>query len=454
MVEVLAPPTHSVAIIGGGLAGLSAAAKLAEQGIPVTLFEAAPQLGGRARRVVWKNAQLDNGQHILLGAYHQTLELLRLVGVDEKSALQRLPLSLTMHNALNLQTFSVNAWSFLPAPLHLLLGLCSTQGLSWGERLAAIRFFTRLKLQRFKLVADLPLADFLAQHRQPQKLVQALWEPLCLAALNTPLRQASAQVFLNVLRDSFNQTRSDSDLLLPKIDLSELFADAIETYIKKHGTQIKLGQAIKNIETVQDGFNHTFKLSNEAKDEYHFSHVIVATSPFRATDLGLPLSFSLDLPTFNYQPIYTVYLQYPAETKLPRAMTGFCNTLSQWVFDRGQLCGQAGLMAVIISAEGPHQNLTQQELAERVAAEMKQTFADLPKPLWHKVIAEKRATFACTPNLQRPHMQTSIPNLYLAGDYVAGDNAASDYPATIESAIRSGVACATAITEQIHTQNL
>jgi uncharacterized protein with NAD-binding domain and iron-sulfur cluster len=252
-----------------------------------------------------------------------------------------------------------------------------------------------------------------------------------------------------VLRDSFNKTRSDSDLLLPKIDLSALFADAIETYIKKHGAQIKLDHAINNIETFQDGFNYTFKLSNEAKEEYHFSHIIIATSPFRAGELA----FSLDLPTFNYQPIYTVYLQYPAEIKLPRAMTGFCNTLSQWVFDREQLCGQAGLMAVIISAEGPHQNLTQQELAERVVAEMKQTFADLPEPLWHKVIAEKRATFACTPNLQRPQMQTSFPNLYLAGDYVAGDDAESDYPATIESAVRSGVACAKAIAHRIHTQN-
>jgi predicted NAD/FAD-dependent oxidoreductase len=139
-----------------------------------------------------------------------------------------------------------------------------------------------------------------------------------------------------------------------------------------------------------------------------------------------------------------VYLQYPTCTKLPRVMTGLCNTLSQWAFDRGQLCGQAGLIAVIISAEGTHQNLTQQELAERVIVEMKQAFTNLPKPIWHKVIAEKRATFTCKPNLQRPLMQTQWPGLYLAGDYVA-----SDYPATIEGAIHSGMACAKHIAEQI-----
>ena len=434
MAEVLKsqPLNKSVAIIGGGLAGLTAAAKLAEQGISTTLFEAAPQLGGRARRVTWKNTHLDNGQHILLGAYHHTLQLLRLIKVDEKSALLRMPLALHMSKFLSLE-----AGRYLPAPFHLLFGLLTAKGLNWLEKWAAVRFFIQLKLQGFHIAHDQPLASFLVLNQQPQKLIQLLWEPLCLAALNTPLHQASTQVFLNVLRDSFNKKRSDSNLLLPKIDLSALFADAIAAYTQKKGLQIKLNQTITKIEPVQDGF----KLTNEAKDEFHFSHVIVATSPFRISELGL----ALKLPKLNlsYQPIYTVYLQYPPDTKLPRMMTGLCNTLSQWVFDRSQLCGQAGLIAVIISAEGPHQKLTQQALAERVVAEMKQTFTDLPEPIWHKVIAEKRATFACTPNLQRPQTQTEWPNLYLAGDYVAGD-----YPATIEGAIRSGMACAKQITEQ------
>ena len=434
MAEVLKsqPLNKSVAIIGGGLAGLTAAAKLAEQGISTTLFEAAPQLGGRARRVTWKNTHLDNGQHILLGAYHHTLQLLRLIKVDEKSALLRMPLALHMSKFLSLK-----AGRYLPAPFHLLFGLLTAKGLNWLEKWAAVRFFIQLKLQGFHIAQDQPLASFLALNQQPQKLIQLLWEPLCLAALNTPLHQASTQVFLNVLRDSFNKKRSDSDLLLPKIDLSALFADAIAAYTQKKGLQIKLNQTITKIEPVQDGF----KLTNEAKDEFHFSHVIVATSPFRISELGLALK--LPKPNLSYQPIYTVYLQYPPDTKLPRMMTGLCNTLSQWVFDRSQLCGQAGLIAVIISAEGPHQKLTQQALAERVVAEMKQTFTDLPEPIWHKVIAEKRATFACTPNLQRPQTQTEWPNLYLAGDYVAGD-----YPATIEGAIRSGMACAKQIAEQ------
>jgi uncharacterized protein with NAD-binding domain and iron-sulfur cluster len=117
------------------------------------------------------------------------------------------------------------------------------------------------------------------------------------------------------------------------------------------------------------------------------------------------------------------------------------NIISQWVFDRGQLCGQKGLMAVIVSAEGDHQKLTQDELALTIARELSHAFPSLPKPLWHKVIAEKRATFSCVTNLARPTNKTAQPHLYLAGDYTY-----ADYPATIESAVRSGIACANLIT--------
>ncbi|MDO9394181.1 MAG: FAD-dependent oxidoreductase, partial [Methylotenera sp.] len=148
--------------------------------------------------------------------------------------------------------------------------------------------------------------------------------------------------------------------------------------------------------------------------------------------------------SYGYQPIYTIYLQYPPEIKLPTVMTGLTGTLGQWVFDRGQLCEQKGLMAVIISGSGKHQLLSQDELALTIAKEINQAFPDIPKPLWHKVIAEKRATFSCAPNLARPTNKTLQPRLYLAGDYTY-----ADYPATIEGAIRSGITCANLISNHV-----
>lgn len=118
-------------------------------------------------------------------------------------------------------------------------------------------------------------------------------------------------------------------------------------------------------------------------------------------------------------------------------MIGLSNGLGQWVFDRGQLCQQHGLLAVVISGAGLHLNLSQAQLAEAVTAQLQQAFPELGKPLWHKVITEKRATYACKPDLIRPLQQTALPNFYLAGDYCY-----ADYPATIEGAVRSGLICA------------
>jgi squalene-associated FAD-dependent desaturase len=412
-----------VAIIGGGLAGLSAATKVAEAGVDVTLFEAAPQLGGRVRAVVWKDQRLDNGQHILLGAYQNTLQLIASVGVDESHVLLRLPLTLNMHGA-----FTLKAKNF-PAPFHLLFGLLSATGLNWDERFAAIHFFLWLKAKRFKLTQDESLLSLLTRKNQPARLIKWLWEPLCLAALNTPIATASAQTYLNVLKDSFNQSKTDSDLLLPKVDLSALLSEPIAEHIQKNGGKIGLNTTVSHIEQTANGF----RLDIANKEVVEFSHVVIATSPHHLFSITSQLDIAAD-HVFDYQPIYTVYIQYPNHIKLPNVMTGFTRGITQWAFDRGQLCGQDGLIAVIISAEGAHQKLSQQALSESIIEELKVAFPFLPAPEWHKVIAEKRATFACTAGLKRPAQQTGIKNLYLAGDYTEGD-----YPATIEGAIRSGL---------------
>lgn len=424
------------AVIGGGYAGMAAAVELASSGGSVKVFEAGPVLGGRARRVEMDGLALDNGQHMLVGAYGELLRLMALTGLDEAQVLWRQPLDLDVLDAAGARAFRLSC-PRLPAPLHSLFGLLGAAGLGWRERWAAIRTMTRARLQGWRLAHDCSVADWLRTQRQPDVLVRCLWEPLTLAAMNTPIAQASAQVLLNVLRDSLAGTRAASDFLLPRADLSALFPQAAAAYIAARGGEVQTGAMVRSLERQADGWHLD-------RDAAPFSHVVLALPPHRLGMLaeGTPAlaDAAAMLADWAYQPIYTVYLRYPAGTRLPKPMLGMVGTMSQWLFDRGVLCGQDGIVAAIISAEGPHETLSQAALADAVAGEIARALPSLPPPIWHKVIAEKRATFACTQGLARPTNATSDATLWLAGDYTAGD-----YPATLEGAVRSGVAAAQGI---------
>jgi squalene-associated FAD-dependent desaturase len=421
------------AIIGGGYAGMAAAVTLAAHGIPVTVFESAKQLGGRARGVKHNNTQLDNGQHILLGCYRQTLKLIEQVGGNIEQDFLRLPLQLTLHNRFELKA------PRLPAPLHLLVALLSAKGLSFAERIQAARFMLAMRQIKFKLPLDLSALELLRAHSQSEDLIRLMWEPICISALNTPTHKASAQVLLNVLRDSLNGSFADSEMLLPRLDFSELFPNRAAQFISQHGSTLHTSCGVDTIIPRDDGVELV-----TAQGAQRFSHVICAASAantarlFCASAALVPLAKQID--AISYQPIYTVYLQYPAHVTLPLAMLGFDRCFAQWLFDKGQIAGQHGLIAVVISAEGLHQELNHDQLAKKVTQELREQLGIIAEPLWHQVIAEKRATFACEVNLCRPSNITPLPRILLAGDFTAGD-----YPATLEGAVMSGIKAANEI---------
>lgn len=423
----------AVAIIGGGYAGMTAAVALTARGIPVSVFESAKQLGGRARGVMHNGTQLDNGQHLLLGCYRETLRLIEQVGGNPEQDFLRLPLQLDLHGK-----FSFRA-PHLPAPLHLLAALLGAQGLPFGARLKAVRFMLALRRMNFHLPKDMTVVDLLAQYGQHAELTQKLWEPLCIAALNTPIHNASAQVLLNVLRDALNRSRADSDMLLPHMNFSALFPQRAASYVEQRGGTVFTSCGAETLRPVENGIELTSMHGVE-----RFSHVICAAPPSVAAELLRPIagleSAVAQIEALQHQPIYTVYLQYPPQVRLPHPMIGLHRRFSQWLFDKGQIAGQHGLLAAVISAEGIHQELSQDELAHKVIGELCGEFGIAEIPQWFKIIAEKRATFCCAPNLRRPTQHTALPRLLLAGDYTAGD-----YPATLEGAVASGVRCASLI---------
>ena len=397
-----------IAVIGAGYAGMAAAVTLAGQGIPVTVFESGPVPGGRARRITSQGTDLDNGQHILIGAYTELFRLMRQVGVAP-DALLRLPLEIRYAEGFRLRSRP------LPAPLGLLAGLMLAKGIPLAERIGAVRFMRALKKSAFRLAADTTVKELLQEHRQDGRIGRLLWGPLCVSALNTPIDQASAKVFLAVLRDTLAGGRAASDLVLPRVDLSRLFPEPAAAFLQRHGGELRLRSPVADLAALE-----------------RFDAVIVAVGPHQLKNLLPELSFD-----YAYQPIYTCYLQYEASVKLPFPMLGLASGLVQWAFDRGALLGEHGRLACVISAQGEHQQMALDELCERCHRELAQAIPGLGTPLWSRAVAEKRATIACTPNVRKPQTETPDPRVFLAGDYTD-----PDYPPTLEAAVRSGVRAA------------
>jgi len=403
----------SVAVVGGGYAGMAAAVTLCAHGAKVVVHESGPVLGGRARRVQTRGETFDNGQHILVGAYTELLRLMREVGVPS-DALLRVPLELRYADGFSLRAL------YLPAPLGLASGLLLARGLPFGERIGAVRFISAMRRAAFRLAADECVNALLARHAQEGRIGHYLWRPLCVSALNTPPETASANAFLAVLRDSLAGGDGASDLLLPKTDLSKLFPEPAADFVRANGGEVRLSAPVQDLESLR----------------HEHEHVIVAVGPHQLKAL-LPANATEFAQFFEYQPICTCYLQYGEKARLPFPMLGFAGGLVQWAFDRGRLLGEKGRLACVVSAQGDHQQMQQDEIAQTCARELAAFYPALGAPQSSRVIFEKRATIACTPERPRVGVESGLPNVWLAGDYTD-----PEYPPTLEAAARSGVRAA------------
>lgn len=426
--------TPHIAVIGAGYAGVAAALTLADAGARVSIHEAGLVPGGRARRIHWHDQGMDNGQHIALGAYTELLRLMHKVHAGPLP-FRRMPLRWEMWQQMLLQA---PAWG---APLTTLWALLRAQGWCWADKQALLLFLAGLRLRGFRGV-DRPASEWL--NGQTPRVIQTFWEPLCYAALNTPLQQASARVFYNVVRDSLLAGGDAAQMLLPSVDLSALLPEPALNWLAARQHAVHLGSKVTQL-AIQEG-----QVALQVKDEWHrVDGVICAVGPHQLPGLLQTAQAPEALQAvarFGWQPIRTVYLQYPVGTRLPQTMIGLHHCLPEgvvhWVFDRGVLLGEDGRMAAVISA-ALAQPLSGEQIASQAASELAQAFPGLPSPLWCKTVHEARATFACTPGLHRPDGQTASPHVRLAGDYLAGD-----YPATLEGAVRSGVAAAQALLAQ------
>ena len=393
---------------------------------------------------------LDNGEHLLLGAYVETMRVAALVHAGTVASpwitapLAVRPLSAQQCNALTLRARN------LPAPLGLLVGLLRARGLTWRERAATIRWFAALRRAAFQCAVGATVADLIAP--LPSRVRDNLWAPLCVAALNTPATEASAQVFLNVLREAFGGAADAATMVIARNGLAAAFPEQAGDWLRARGHAVQLSSRLRVIDADHAGVA-------DATGTRRAEAVVVAVGPHQlatAFDASLAthdaaIAAALrQVATLAWQPIITAYLGYDAVVDLPRGLVRLDDRPGQWVFDRGDILRRAAashsrpalgaLLSVVISAHGHHDALDQPALVAAIDAQLRRLRPSLPTLRWSQVIAEKRATYSCVPAIANPPCGRLTGRVYLAGDYTY-----PAFPATLEAAVRSGVAAARAV---------
>jgi len=437
----------SVGIIGAGWAGLAAASDLCDAGIEVTVYEAGHTPGGRARRVDnHSNASvrpMDNGQHLLLGAYSQTLALMRRLGQDPDKLLRRIPLTLQALDG----RFRLHA-PRMSAPWHGVMALATAHGLGLGDRFKAILGMAKLRQRSWSVDKTHSVVDLMRSLGQTPRSMQLLWEPLCLAALNTPAAQASAVIFARVLRDSLDGATENSDLLIPRTDLSALWADAAAKRCN-----MRYGVKVQKLHLIEGGVA-VETVTAEGVDYIGHDAVIVATPPVATRRMLVDMpdaEFLLEqLGAFQYLPIATLNVRFASPARLPLPMMMLNENparqhLGQWVFDRGALLGLPsvnGEFTVVVSAREQLNSLSREEVIGGLLAQLGEQWAAyarraLPAVAAYELFVDKRATFASVRGLGRPGVSSPWERIMFAGDWTD-----TGYPSVLEGAVRSGVKAA------------
>ncbi len=416
---------------------MAAAVSATQAGHHATIFEASRAVGGRARALNGilpdgTPVVLDNGQHILIGAYSDTLRLMRLVGVEPGATLHRSPLNLQFPDGRGL---ALPRW---PSPLDALGGMLMAKGWTWADKWSLLSAATGWQLRRFTCPPETTVAQ-LCDTLTP-RVMQTLIDPLCVSALNTPAGRASGQVFLRVLQDSLFGGQGSSNLLLPMVDLGSLFPQAAAAWVQARAGEVRLGTRVERLQWQTS--SRQWQIHGEA-----FDAVLWATSSSFAAQALMEYaqvapetiapalrSWSTTAQALAFEAIATVYAWSPT-ARLRQPMLSLhsddgTETIptfpAQFVFDRGQLGGPRGLMAFVVSASTGEREGLQSQVLHQAQVQLGLTLQAV------QTVVEKRATFACTPALQRPPMGIA-PGLWACGDYVDGP-----YPATLEGAVRSG----------------
>jgi squalene synthase HpnD len=442
------PAPKKVVVLGAGYAGLACAAELVRRGHEVTLLESRALLGGRAHSFTDPKTglTLDNGQHILMGCYHETLGLLRELGVTD-----RLQTPSRLHVPYCSERGRHALTAIAPSPLHLASALLHFGELSFADKRAAIGLALRLRLGGNPGPHE-TVAGWLRRWKQTPNVIRALWEPLCLAALNEPVATGSAALFATVIRRSFLGGPADSTIYLSRVGLSELFAPEIEELLEMCGGAVRVQAPVKALHFAGE------KLAEiELADGTCLQpEAVVSALPWHVLRGLLPAESKLAAAcrALGDAPIVSLHLWLDRPV-LREPFVGFLDSPVHWIFNRDLIQGGATrqpghVFTAVISGAREVLDQTPAELEELTLREMRRFLPEThaAKVLHRMVYKARSATFAATPEAEelRPGAVTEWSNFWLAGDWTD-----TGLPATIEGAIVSGNRAARAVDAAVLT---
>lgn len=415
-------------VLGGGFAGLTSAVYLSKAGFKVEVLEASPKLGGRAYsfKDPESGTEIDNGQHILMGCYSYTLGFLREIHSIEK---------LKQQKSLAINFLAEEGKSFglvaagLPYPLSLLSALINYGALTFGDKLTLMKFFLKLPFITPKDVKDISVLEWLESEGQGENLRKAFWDFLSVSALNIGPSKASAELFLNVLKQVFLHGNMAAAVILPGGGLSELYCVNAKKYIEDRGGVIRLSEKAEEL-IVENNVLTGVRTGNGVTGDYDF---VISALPLHALEKILPGGDYFKKPPLKYSAILSVHL-WTAKNDIPASFFGLIGSPVHWLFNNGTH------LTTVISDADKYMDLTGEEIFELICEELERyTVMKKDEIKSYKVIKEKRATYVPSPDLEgkRPGARTGIKNLFLAGDWVE-----TGLPSTIESAVKSGVLAA------------
>jgi squalene-associated FAD-dependent desaturase len=441
----------SVLIAGGGLAGMAAACELADQGARIVLLEKRPFLGGRAysHQDEAGGLTVDNGQHVFLGCCTEYISFLKRLGVYDRVHLQtrlRVPVIDKIWGESTLASAN------LPPPLHLLPSLLRFRSLSPGEKVRAAYAFSRIRsLDRLRHpeLDGITFAEWLRRNGQNEHSIEAVWNLIVQPTLNDHASRVSADLALMVFQEGFLRTRDGANVGWAKVGLTELLGEAARRYIEERGGEVRTNAAVAGVE-VNDGAGVRM-LTGEtglAADYYVLglpSEDVLRVLPSRVAEAP----FFARVAKIQTSPIVNVHMWYDRPV-WDRGFAAFLNTPLQWAFNKSKLWGQeVSGQYIDISLSGAHDfvDTPGPEIVRLFEKEMQALFPLARGALMERALVtkERGATFAATPGIAalRPPGSTPIRNLFIAGDWTA-----TSWPATMESAVRSGLAAAEGIVKQ------